>query len=268
MKTYVNTSLMDAHNAQMQLEQIENIRLKRAGTMEVYGKFLLICSSSLALLMFGFGVMVWLMSPAPAPANNEYVHTYEISEVVVHNADSGITTAEVTDENGNPIDFPGVAADSTSTAPSLSDSLAEIQVSLADPDGEILGENIEEIVEASQIAPSGASTVIDAPEATAGSSNVNESAAVEKTQSIPSDEFVVFRTRDLPENVGKVVTGLKYQPTDLSKPFTQYCYWSEDSSDNKSTVHNIGIKTDEDGLEWDDNPTVEQYKELCQFLST
>lgn len=261
---------MDAHNAQMQLEQIENIRLKRAGTMEVYGKFLLICSSSLALLMFGLGVMVWLMSPAPAPANNEYVHTYEISEVVVHNADSGITTAEVTDENGNSIDFPEVAAGaySTSTAPSLSDSLAEIQVNLTDPDNGVLAENIEGSEKPSQIAPIESSTVFDASEAPAGSSNPNKSAAVKKTQSIPSDEFVVFRTRDLPENVGSVVTGLKYQPTDLSKPFTQYCYWSEDSSDNKSTVHNIGIKTDEDGLEWDDNPTVEQYKELCQFLST
>ena len=29
MKTYVNTSLIEAHNAQMQLEQLEGVRLQR-----------------------------------------------------------------------------------------------------------------------------------------------------------------------------------------------------------------------------------------------
>ena len=30
MRTYVNTSLIDAHNAQMQLEQMEIVRFQRA----------------------------------------------------------------------------------------------------------------------------------------------------------------------------------------------------------------------------------------------
>ena len=60
MKTYVNTSLIDAHNAQMQLEQLEGVRLRRAGALEVYGKFFLICAAGIATLMIAFGIMIWL----------------------------------------------------------------------------------------------------------------------------------------------------------------------------------------------------------------
>ena len=81
MKTYVNTSLIDAHNAQMQLEQLEGVRLRRAGALEVYGKFLLICAAGIATLMIGFGIMKWLMMPPAVAPADEYITTYEISEV-------------------------------------------------------------------------------------------------------------------------------------------------------------------------------------------
>ena len=115
MKTYVNTSLIDAHNAQMQLEQLEGVRLRRAGALEVYGKFLLVCAAGIATLMIGFGVMMWLMMPPAVAPADEYITTYEISEVNIKGNASDISDS----------DIPG------NGSPSISDSLSEIQNNLS-----------------------------------------------------------------------------------------------------------------------------------------
>lgn len=120
MKTYVNTSLIDAHNAQMQLEQLEGVRLRRAGALEVYGKFLLICAVGIATLMIGFGIMMWLMTPPEVAPADEYITTYEISEVNIEGNAGDISE----------LDIPG------NGSPSISDSLSEIQNNLSDVDTE------------------------------------------------------------------------------------------------------------------------------------
>ena len=120
MKTYVNTSLIDAHNAQMQLEQLEGVRLRRADALEVYGKFLLICAAGVATLMIGFGIMIWLMNPPAAPVTDEYIQNYEISELNIKGNASDISTSDV------------ARTDSFS----ISESLSEIQNNLSNVDTE------------------------------------------------------------------------------------------------------------------------------------
>lgn len=120
MKTYVNTSLIDAHNAQMQLEQLEGVRLRRAGALEVYGKFLLIFAAGIATLMIGFGIMMWLTTPPAVAPADEYITTYEISEVNIKG-----NTSDISDS-----DIPG------NGSPSISDSLSEIQNNLSYVDAE------------------------------------------------------------------------------------------------------------------------------------
>ena len=274
MKTYVNTSLIDAHNAQMQLEQMENIRFKRAGTMEVYGKFLLICSASLALLMFGWGVMMWFMSPAPAPVTDEHIYNYEISEVFVQGTNSKGMNAKARDKNSRSIDFPEVKAvgNSASGASSLSESLAEIQDNLTDTDteidNEVFAENTEQSLNKSQTSTSEENIGIDTIETSKESFNPPEGDTNKDAQSVPSDKFVVFRTHDLPGDAGRIWTGLQYQSEDLSKPVLQYCYLNEASTNNESTKHDLGRKTAESGLVWVDSQIAQQYKEFCQFLNT
>ena len=114
MKTYVNTTLIDTHNAQMQLEQLEGVRLRRAGIFDVYGKFLMICAAGIATVMIGFGIMMWLMTPPVAPLGDEYITTYEISEVNIKGNASDISDS----------DIPG------NGSPSISESLSEIQNNL------------------------------------------------------------------------------------------------------------------------------------------
>ena len=189
MKTYVNTSLIDAHNAQMQLEQLEGVRLRRAGALEVYGKFLLVCAADIATLMVGFGIMMWLMMPpaAVAPAD-EYINTYEISEVNIKG-------------NASDSDIPG------NGSPSISDSLSEIQNNLSNVDTE-----------------TSESAVTSGDED--GVADIDE-------QTLPNDQFVVFREHTLANGEGDVYTGLKYSANDFSEPFQQYCYWAEPSGPAK-----------------------------------
>ena len=113
MKTYINTSLIDAHNAQMQLEQLEGVRLHRAGTLEVFGKFLLICAASLSLLLVGFGIMIWLMASPPAPVGDQNTYSYDIAEMVIQrDAMEGSSDHEL-----------------RVNSPTISESLSEIQSS-------------------------------------------------------------------------------------------------------------------------------------------
>ena len=99
----------------MQLEQLEGVRLRRAGALEVYGKFLLICAAGIATLMIGFGIMMWLMTPTAVAPADEYVTTYEISEVNIRGNASDISDSDI---SGN-------------GSPSISDSLSEIQNNLS-----------------------------------------------------------------------------------------------------------------------------------------
>ena len=79
MKTYVNTSLIDAHNAQMQLEQLKEF----AYVEPVPWRSMESCLSAqrYPTLMVGFGIMMWLMMPPAVAPADEYINTYEISEV-------------------------------------------------------------------------------------------------------------------------------------------------------------------------------------------
>ena len=72
MKTHVDTSLFDDHFARMQLEELERVRFQKAGILEVYGKFGFIFAASIATLMVGFGMMMWLMTPEPSPVSDEH----------------------------------------------------------------------------------------------------------------------------------------------------------------------------------------------------
>ena len=82
MKTYVNESLMDSHNAQMRLEQLEKVRFQRASSLEIYSRFIAITALGIFLIMFGFGLMYWLMQPTPAPVAAQHFHTYEAESYV------------------------------------------------------------------------------------------------------------------------------------------------------------------------------------------
>ena len=239
MKTYVNTSLIEAHNAQMQLEQLEGVRLQRAGTLEVYGKFLLICAASLSLLLVGFGLMMWLMAPPPAQVGDQYSNSYDIAEMVIQrDAIEGSSDLEASE-----------------TSSTISESLSEIQRNLTvnDESGEFDSENVMNVeAVADESAHSSSQEVADGDEL-----------------SLPTDQFVVFRTSTVDEGVGEVVTGLTYQAENFSQPFQQYCYWTEAPKHNGSTKrYDLGNKTPQDGVVWYENEMVEGYKQFCQFLNS
>lgn len=225
MKTYVNTSLIDAHNAQMQLEQLEGVRLRRAGALEVYGKFLLICAAGIATLMIGFGIMMWLMTPTAVAPADEYVTTYEISEVNIKG-----NTSDISDS-----DIPG------NGSPSISDSLSEIQNNLSHVDTET--------------------------SESAVTSEVEDGVAAIDKQTLPNDQFVVFREHTLTSGEGDVYTGLKYSANDFSQPFQQYCYWAEPAGASEMTGRlSLGDKALGEAVIWNDHELVERYKQYCQFL--
>lgn len=239
MNTYVNTSLIDAHNAQMQLEQLEGVRLHRAGTLEVYGKFLLICAASLSLLLVGFGLMIWLMAPPAAAVGDQYTNSYEIAEMVIQRDSM---------EGSNDLEASG-------TSPTISESLSEIQrnLSVSDESGGFDSETVIDIeAVADESAHSRSQDVTDVDEL-----------------SLPTDQFVVFRTSTVDEGGSEVVTGLTYQAENLGQPFQQYCYWTETPQHNISTRrYDLGSKTPEDGVVWYENEMVEGYKQFCQFLNS
>ena len=118
MKTYINPALIDAHNAQLQLEQLEGVKLKRLEVFEAYGRFLLICAAGVATLMVGFGLMMWLMTPPVAAQGDEYITTYEIAEVIVRQDDPEIFQTET----------------SAGGLPSISESLSEIHSNITRTD--------------------------------------------------------------------------------------------------------------------------------------
>lgn len=267
MKTYVNTSLIDAHNAQMQLEQIEGVRLKRAGTMELYGKFFLICAAGLALIMIAFGAMTWLMSPAPAVEGDEHLHTYDISEVVIHNGEHFASNAQL---RGSP---DRVVEVSTTVGPkqggTISESLAQIQSGLASEEGVADGttSQIERDVEESVSVARSLAVKKEIDESAVESSAVSASSAeAASEQTLPGDQFVVFRSHELDDDGAQVVTGLKYSPNELSTPFQQYCYWTDGPRKIGSTRFNLGEISPDRGLVWEENEMVERYKQFCQFL--
>lgn len=225
MKTYVNTSLIDAHNAQMQLEQLEGVRLRRAGALEVYGKFLLVCAAGIATLMIGFGIMMWLMMPPAVAPADEYITTYEISEVNIKGNASDISDS----------DIPG------NGSPSISDSLSEIQNNLSN-----VGTETSE---------------------SAATSDDKDGVAAIDEQTLPNDQFVVFREHALPNGEGDVYTGLKYSANDFSQPFQQYCYWTEPFGASEMTERlSLGDKAPGEEVIWNDHKLVERYKQYCQFL--
>lgn len=267
MKTYVNTSLIDAHNAQMQLEQMEGVRLKRAGTMELYGKFFLICAAGLALIMIAFGVMTWLMSPAPAVEGDEHLHTYDISEVVIHNGELVAGDAELRVSPDRVVEVSSTVG--TTQGGTISESLAQIQSGLAAEQGVADGaaNQIERDVEQG----------VSAARSLAGKKEIDESAVESSTapassakaaseQTLPGDQFVVFRLHELDDDGTEVVTGLKYSPNDLSRPFQQYCYWTDGPKKTGTTRFNLGEISPDRGLVWEENKMVERYKQFCQFL--
>ena len=225
MKTYVNTSLIDAHNAQMQLEQLEGVRLRRAGALEVHGKFLLICEAGTATLMIGFGIMMWLMMPPAVAPADEYITTYEISEVNIKGNASDISDSDI---SGN-------------GSPSISDSLSEIQNNLS---------NVDTETSESAVTSDDEDGVADIDE-----------------QTLPNDQFVVFREHTLPNGEGDVYTGLKYSASDFSEPFQQYCYWTEPFGASEMTERlSLGDKAPGEAVIWNDHELVERYKQYCQFL--
>lgn len=266
MKTYVNTSLIDAHNAQMQLEQLEGVRLQRAGTMEVYGKFLLICAAGLALLMIGFGIMMWLMTPKPTPVADKYSTNYDISEVVIHNADSDEPSALLRDSAGGVVELSNT--ESITGTPSISDSLQQIQSGLADEKLDTTGSSsqIERDVEVGVSAARSLEGKTEARESAVDSLTIDADSPSEQT--MPGDQFVVFRTHELGDDGSEVVTGLKYNPNNLSEPFHQYCYWTDGPQQSGSTRFDLGIISPEGSVVWDENQMVERYKQFCQFLRT
>jgi hypothetical protein len=239
MKTYVNTSLIEAHNAQMQLEQLEGVRLHRAGTLEVYGKFLLICAASLSLLLVGFGLMMWLIAPPPAQVGDQYTNSYDIAEMVIQR--------DAIKESSD--------LEAGATSPTISESLSEIQRNLS-----VSGEG----------GGFDSATVIDI-EAVADESSHSSPLEVMDVEelSLPTDQFVVFRTSTVDEGVSEVVTGLTYRAENLSQPFQQYCYWTEAPKHNESTErYDLGNMTPQDGVVWYENEMVEAYKQFCQFLNS
>lgn len=270
MKTYVNTSLIDAHNAQMQLEQIEGVRFQRAGTMEVYGKFLLICAAGLALLMIGFGIMIWLMTPEPAPVADEYSTNYDISDVVIHNAVPGETRGKLTDSAGE-------AAELSSTGyipgvPSISESLVQIQSSLSEASNneksadDHINLAVADEVAAARSASSAEDSIQSRSELSTGEVESSDSSTTNQAQSLPGDEFVVFRSHHLEGGVGRVITGLKYRPDDLDKPYGQYCYWTEAPGPSGRQTFDLGDVEFDSGPVWSDNEMTERYKQYCRFL--
>jgi hypothetical protein len=267
MRTYVNTSLIDAHNAQMQLEQMESVRFQRAGTMEVYGKFLLICAAGLALLMIGFGIMMWLMTPEPTPVADEYSTNYDISEVVIHNADNGEAKVQLTDSAGEALELS--STDNAAGAPSIAESLRQIQSGLSEEQEDTAGSlsQIERDVELGVSAArslegktEAAESAVESPTTAAASTDASSE------QTMPGDQFVVFRTHELDDDGSKVVTGLKYSPSNLAKPFQQYCYWTDVPRKTGSMRFDLGNILPDGGLIWAENEMVAQYKQFCQFL--
>lgn len=264
MKTYVNTSLIDAHNAQMQLEQMEGVRFQRAGTMEVYGKFLLTCAAGLALLMVGFGIMMWFMTPAPAPLADEYSTNYDISEVVIHNAEPSAPALQVTGSPGDAAESGGTAE--ISGGPSISDSLTQIQASLPEAGGDqAIG--ADAINQAVTDGVAAARAISQAKSNEGSDAEISSKLESDQTQGLPSDEFVVFRSQEVDGGAGEVVTGLKYRPEDLGKPYRQYCYWAESAGESTgTTTFELGEIDAETGLVWADNKMARRYKQHCQFL--
>ena len=231
MKTYINPALIDAHNVQLQLEQLEGVKLKRLGVFEAYGRFLLICAAGVATLMVGFGLMMWLMTPPVAALGDEYITTYEIAEVVVSQDDRGISQAET----------------SARAVPSISESLSEIH------------SNIRRIDERNM---AGAITVDSESQ-----SNAKPEVASTDKSTLPTDQFVVFRNQVLESGEGAVHTGLKYSASNFEQPFYQYCYWieAEESSDLLTRL-SLGNKDMGQPIIWSDNELVERYKHYCQFM--
>ena len=221
MKTYVNTSLIDAHNAQMQLEQLEGFAYVEPvpwRSME---------SSCLSAQQYRhFNGRVWHHdvandASAVAPAD-EYINTYEISEVNIKG-------------NASDSDIPG------NGSPSISDSLSEIQNNLSNVDTE-----------------TSESAVTSGDED--GVADIDE-------QTLPNDQFVVFREHTLANGEGDVYTGLKYSANDFSEPFQQYCYWAEPSGPSEMTERlSLGDKAPGEAVIWNDHKLVERYKQYCQFL--
>ena len=111
MKTYVNTSLIDALNAQMQLSSGRSSPTSSRCLGGLW-KVLACLRSSIATLMIGFGIMMWLMMPPAVAPADEYITTYEISEVNIKG-------------NASDSDIPG------NGFASISDSLSEIQNNLS-----------------------------------------------------------------------------------------------------------------------------------------
>ena len=93
MKTYINPALIDAHNAQLQLEQLEGVKLKRLGVLRSW-KVLAYLRGWRRHFDGGFGLMMWLMTPPVAAQGDEYITTYEIAEVIVRQDDPDIFQAE------------------------------------------------------------------------------------------------------------------------------------------------------------------------------
>ena len=192
MKTYVNTSLIDAHNAQMQLEQMEGVRMKRAGTMELYGKFFLICAAGLALIMIAFGIMTWLMSPAPAVEGDEHLHTYDISEVVIHNGELVAGDTELRASPDRAVEVSNTAG--TPQGGTISESLAQIQSGLAAEQGVADGttNQIERDVELGVSSARALAGKTESDDSKVESSNAPASPAEAMSeQTLPGDQFVV-----------------------------------------------------------------------------
>ena len=231
MKTYINPALIDAHNAQLQLEQLEGVKLKRLGVFEAYGRFLLICAAGVATLMVGFGLMMWLMTPPVAAPGDEYITTYEIAEVVVRQDDPDIFQAET----------------SAGGLPSISESLSEIHSNIRRIDERNLGSAITADSESQ--------------------SNAKPEVASTDKSTLPTDQFVVFRNQVLESGEGAVHTGLKYSANNFERPFYQYCYWieAEESSDLLTRL-SLGKKDMGQPIIWSDNELVERYKQHCQFM--
>jgi hypothetical protein len=231
MKTYINPALIDAHNAQLQLEQLEGVKLKRLGVFEAYGRFLLICAAGVATLMVGFGLMMWLMTPPVAAQGDEYITTYEIAEVIVRQDEPEIFQTET----------------SAGGLPSISESLSEIHSNITRTDRD----------KTERATTPDITSQFD--------TNTEVTSADEST--LPTDQFVVFRYYLLESGEGAVHTGLKYSANNFERPFYQYCYWieAEESSDLLTRL-SLGDKDMGQPISWSENEMVERYKQHCQFM--
>lgn len=81
---------------------------------------------------------------------------------------------------------------------------------------------------------------------------------------LPSDEFVVFRTHN--NQNWQVATGLKYRSGELDSPYSQYCYWSEASGGDRGVRFDLGVI--EEGnrkVSWYENEK-NAYRKYCKWL--